>query len=193
MAETRHRITTAAVELHEQVGPLATSVAAIAERAGVGRPTVYAHFPDEQTLFEACTTHYFEVHPPPDLDAWAGMADPRQRLVRGLTDLYRYWRDIEPMASAVLRDQRAAPDRVGAGFTGFMDRCGEILAEGWSIDIASGETLRAAIALAVRFETWRLLVVERALAERAAVDLMVGTVAFAAVPTARPSGADGDV
>jgi hypothetical protein len=90
------------------------------------------------------------------------------------------------MASPVLRDHRAAPDRVGAGLVGFMDRCGEILAEGWSIDMASGETLRAAVALAVRFETWRLLVVERSLAERAAVDLMLGTVAFAAEPTTRP-------
>jgi len=179
MAETRRRITTAAVELHEQLGPLATTIAAIAERAGVGRPTVYAHFPDEPTLFAACTAHYFGVHPPPDPDAWAGIADPHARLVRGLTELYRYWADIEPMASAVLRDHRVAPDRVGAGFVAFMERCRDVLADGWPEDVASARTLRVGIALAVRFETWRSLVLENGLPARVAVKLMAGMIAAA--------------
>ena len=47
MDDTRLRITQAAVNLHQEIGPLAATVTAIADRAGVGRPTVYAHFPDE--------------------------------------------------------------------------------------------------------------------------------------------------
>jgi AcrR family transcriptional regulator len=43
MEETRRRITEAAVELHETVGPARTTVSAIAEKAGVQRHTYYAH------------------------------------------------------------------------------------------------------------------------------------------------------
>jgi len=53
-AQTRRRIAEAALELHGTVGPARTTISAIAERAGVRRATVYRHFPDERTLFEAC-------------------------------------------------------------------------------------------------------------------------------------------
>ena len=52
-AETRQRIVDAAVELHTTIGSARTTISAIAERAGVERHTVYAHFPDEATLFRA--------------------------------------------------------------------------------------------------------------------------------------------
>ena len=44
--ETRRRITEAAVELHQTVGPARTTVSAIAEKARVQRHTYYAHFPE---------------------------------------------------------------------------------------------------------------------------------------------------
>src|SRR3954454_13274217 len=46
-ADTRRRITEAAVDLHATVGPARTTISAIAERAGVQRLTVYRHFPEE--------------------------------------------------------------------------------------------------------------------------------------------------
>ena len=55
--ETRRRITEAAVSLHGSVGPARTTISAIAERAGVQRATVYRHFPDEESLFAACSGH----------------------------------------------------------------------------------------------------------------------------------------
>ena len=70
--ETRQRITEAAVALHQTVGPARTSVKAIAERAGVDRATVYRHFPDDQALFNACTSHYYGRHPMPDPSRWVG-------------------------------------------------------------------------------------------------------------------------
>src|SRR6476659_2729549 len=66
MAETRLRITEAAVELHGTVGPARTTVSAIAERAGVQRHTVYRHFPTDADLFAACSAHYVAAHPLPD-------------------------------------------------------------------------------------------------------------------------------
>ena len=60
MAETRRRITEAAVELHGTIGPARTTVTAVAERAGVQRHTLYRHFPTDADLFEACSAHFFE-------------------------------------------------------------------------------------------------------------------------------------
>jgi len=56
--ETRQRIVEATIALHQTVGPAATTISDIAERAGVGRVTVYRHFPDEPTLSPAaaCTS-----------------------------------------------------------------------------------------------------------------------------------------
>jgi AcrR family transcriptional regulator len=54
-AETRRRIVEAAFDLHGSVGPARTTISMIAERAGVQRHTLYAHFPDERSLFAACS------------------------------------------------------------------------------------------------------------------------------------------
>ena len=55
--ETRERIAAAAFALHGEVGPARTTISAVAERAGVQRPTVYAHLPDQLLLFKACSAH----------------------------------------------------------------------------------------------------------------------------------------
>ena len=52
-AATRLRIVEAAVHLHEKLGPAATTVSAIAARAGVQRLTVYRHFPQRSDLIVA--------------------------------------------------------------------------------------------------------------------------------------------
>src|ERR671927_1625979 len=78
--ETQQRITKAAVELHQALGPARTTISAIAERAGVQRLTVYRHFPDERTLLSACSAHWRAAHPAPDPSHWPGIADPEERL-----------------------------------------------------------------------------------------------------------------
>src|SRR5918995_7197902 len=79
-AETRQRIVEAMVALHREVGPARTTISAIAERAGVERLTVYRHFPDEYSMFEACTSHYATEVPGPDPTAWADIEEPAERL-----------------------------------------------------------------------------------------------------------------
>src|SRR5690242_9322754 len=88
--ETRRRIVAAAVDLHTSLGPSRTTVQAIAEKAGVTRPTVYAHFPDARALFEACSGHVRATAPPPDPARWASIAEPSERLDAALRDLYAY-------------------------------------------------------------------------------------------------------
>jgi AcrR family transcriptional regulator len=120
---TRQAITEAAMKLHGTLGPAHTTVSAVAEEAGVQRATVYRHFPDEASLFQACSSHYADLHPPPDPSAWAEIRDPAQRLRRGLTDVYRWWEETEDMMTLVLRDAPvveaiSAPVEAGRAYIG---------------------------------------------------------------------------
>src|SRR3954469_10270170 len=103
--QTRQAITQAAVKLHGTVGPARTTVSAIADEAGVQRATGYRHFPDERTLFRACSGHYMSLHPPPDPSGWAAIADPGARLRAALEEVYRWWDETEDMMSRVIRDE----------------------------------------------------------------------------------------
>ena len=104
MAQTRLRITEAAVELHGTIGPAFTTLSAVAERAGVQRHTVYRHFPTDAELFAACAGHYLEANPWPDPDPWRTISDPHQRLATALDALYAYYERTEQMFSKVFRD-----------------------------------------------------------------------------------------
>jgi AcrR family transcriptional regulator len=180
MDETQRRITQAAVELHEMFGPLRTSISAIAERAGVQRLTVYNHFPDERSLFDACTKHYFEAHPAPDPARWSEVADPRLRLNTGLKDLYAYWQGAERMMESILRDYEVDPDRIGSGVAEYLAHVRDSLASGWRVRGRRGLLLIGAIGHAVHFRTWRSLVREQGLEDSQAVDLMENLVLLAA-------------
>src|SRR5215210_7954708 len=96
-AVTRLRIAEAAVDLHGSVGPARTTISAVAERAGVQRATVYRHFPDEDALFDACSSHWMAQHPLPDPTAWAAIENPDQRLRVALGELYDWYADGEHM------------------------------------------------------------------------------------------------
>src|SRR5918999_3069209 len=102
--ETRQRIVDAAIALHTTVGPARTTVSAIAERAGVQRHTVYSHFPDERTLGLACSGCHIERYPLPDASAWREIADPEERLRRGLTEVYAYYARHGEGLVPILRD-----------------------------------------------------------------------------------------
>src|SRR3954451_3620257 len=108
-AETRQRIVEALVALHREVGPARTTISAIAERAGVERLTVYRHFPDERSMFEACTTHYAIQVPGPDPSSWAGIEDPAERLRTTLLAFYDYYRRAEDVLAHAARDVPQLP------------------------------------------------------------------------------------
>jgi hypothetical protein len=55
-APAAQRIVEATIALHEGVGPARTTISDVARRAGVGRLTVYRHFPDEPMLLSACSS-----------------------------------------------------------------------------------------------------------------------------------------
>jgi AcrR family transcriptional regulator len=102
--ETRNRIVEAAVDLHCSIGPARTTIARIAERAGVQRHTYYAHFPDERGLFLACSELALSRDPLPNPDSWLSLGPGKERLRRGLADLYGWYGRNEAQAACVLRD-----------------------------------------------------------------------------------------
>ena len=104
LAATRERIVEATVELHDALGPARTTISAIAERAGVQRLTVYRHFPDERSLFEACSGHWAAHNPAPDPSTWTAFDDPEERLGIALAEIYAFYRSTEGMTGNLLRD-----------------------------------------------------------------------------------------
>ncbi|HSJ72888.1 MAG TPA: helix-turn-helix domain-containing protein [Miltoncostaeaceae bacterium] len=176
--ETRRRITEATVALHGTLGPARTTVSAIAERAGVQRATVYRHFPDEQALIDACSTHWRAENPVPDIARWAAIEDPDARLRSALGELYAWYDRTEYMLEKTSRDAavvealRPAVARVA----GWLDAAAGVLAEGRPGDAARG---RAAIAHALAFDTWRSLVRRQGLPPEEAVELMARLAACA--------------
>ncbi len=178
---TRRRITESAVELHGTLGPSRTSISAVAARAGVRRSTLYRHFPDEAALFAACTGHWVEANPQPDLTRWAAIEDPDARLRAGLAELYAYYRHTEGMLANVLRDEARMPivARMLASYRDFLARAVDALMAGRRERGHARRRVRTAIGHAVAFSSWRSLAREQSLDDAEAAELMCGLVAVA--------------
>jgi AcrR family transcriptional regulator len=181
-AETRRRITETAVELHGTVGPARTSISAIAERAGVRRSTVYRHFPDDASLFDACSSHWEAANPLPDMAAWESVADPDERLRAALKAIYPYYRRTERMMDNLHRDELTMPlvrERF-AGFHGYIAATRELLIRGRALRGRRREEARAAIGHALAYTSWKSLTREQGLDDGQAAELMCALVAAAA-------------
>ena len=169
-AETRQRIVEATVDLHSSVGPARTTLSMIAERAGVQRHTLYAHFPDERSLFLACSGHVYERDPMPDADAWRVIADRRERMRAGLTAVYGWYERNADLMACVMRDidvhplvQEVNQLRVGPIVAAWHEVLGAKLSD----------KQRVLLPLALSYFTWRTLVRQGGLKTAAAVDAMV--------------------
>ncbi len=176
---TRLRITESAVELHRTLGPSQTTMAGVADHAGVQRSTLYRHFPDETALFDACSAHWYALHPPPNVNGWREIADPQERLVTGLTELYAWYRETETMLEAIIRDQTLVPD-LGRRFTAFyerLDRAHDVLMAGRRLRGRRQTEVSSLLRLALAFESWRSLCSESGLEDRVAAELVASLVA----------------
>ena len=187
MAETRRRITQAAVELHGSVGPARTTLSAVAERAGVQRHTVYRHFPSDAELFGACSDHYFAANPWPDQEPWRAIGDPQQRLARALDELYAWYERTEPMLSNVLRDLELV-DAIQSTIVPLQDYLAEAaatLAAGWPTRGRRRRVLAAALRHATAFQTWRSLTANNRVTRAEAAHLSTALVEAAAASPRR--------
>ena len=178
MQETRRRITEAAVELHQTVGPARTTVSAIAEKAGVHRHTYYAHFPELKDLYQACMGRYSERNPLPEPSSWTGIADAEERLRVALSEVYAYYSGNEAMVSNVLRDAALDPivQEIMVPFDQYWETVRDVIADAFEASGERHEELLGAIALAQDFQTWRTLVRQQGLDDDLTVELIVGMV-----------------
>ncbi len=184
--ETRKRIAAVTAELHEEVGPARTTIAEIARRAAVQRLTVYNNFPEERDLFAACQHHFRTRNPPPDLSFAFASEEPTERLESVLRGLYGWYRRTERMSKNVRRDRELVPALdalMRETADAELDRLTDALASAFAGGRRPNPVLRAAVALALDFWTWRRLATE-GLADRTAARLMAGLVQSA--PGSRP-------
>jgi AcrR family transcriptional regulator len=180
-AQTRLRITESAVELHGTLGPANTSMSAVAEHAGVRRSTLYRHFPDERALFGACSAHWAEANPPPDISRWATIENPDERLESALAELYAFYGRNEEMLDKLLRDAPTVPvvEELMGGFRAFLDEAAKILMRGRDLRGNAAKRTRAAIGHTLAFRTWQDLTREQGLDDKQTIKLMARLVAAA--------------
>lgn len=170
---THRRIVEAAVELHGSVGPAATTVAGIAELAGVTRATVYRHFPDDEALFAACTAHWIAGQHPPNPAAWSAVPDPQARLRHGLGELYRFYREGESMLRRVYRDVDELPASRHRELRARDRALHAQLVEPYDVPSRRKPTLAAAVRHVTSFWTWRSLCIDGGLSNDQAIELLV--------------------
>jgi AcrR family transcriptional regulator len=185
--ETRLKIARAALELHEILGPALTTRSAIAQRAGVTRPTVYSHFPDDLSLGKACSSLDLSENPLPDPGRWEEISEPEERLRSALSDLYSYFRSGERLWANVLRDQELlyangdpealeADAEIMGPIVLHWDRMKETIAAGWGPPEEIPRLVLGAIGFALDFKAWRALVRTQGMSDEEAIELMVGMV-----------------
>lgn len=167
-ADTRRRIIEAAVDLHGSIGPAQTTVSMIAERAGVQRHTFYAHFPDEQGLYMACSGLTLERDPLPDPATWKGLRGT-ERLRAGLDSIYGYYERNAELLACVFRDAEFHPPtqqitalRFGPPMAAFREILGEGLSDGQ----------QAMLGLAISYHSWRTLARDEGLDRETAATAM---------------------
>lgn len=177
-AQTHERIVDAAIELHEELGPAATTISALAERAGVQRLTVYKHFPDDRAILAACSAKWLSLYPPPALEEIT-VGSAAERAESMLLALYRYYGRTERMWAAVYRDLPKLPQLAEAmqEFEAYLASIRKCLLR--ELDLPGRPRLRAVIGHALRFSTWQSLAQER-LSAKAMAELVGGWIRAAA-------------
>ena len=178
--KTRQRIVEATVELHRTAGPARTTITEIAKKAGVERQTVYNHFPDELSLFKACSAHNRVLNPPPDPEPWKLIPDPEERLRKALAEVYDYYRRNELMLANVTRDAQANPNtrKVLEPRVKHQERMGAALAAGWEQgnEQRGKRLLYGALWMSLEFQTWHTLARQQGFDDDESIDLMVSMV-----------------
>jgi len=158
--ETRLRIVEAVAELHRTVGPAYTTISDVANLAGVGRMTVYKHFPKEVDLFAACGAHWSASHPLPDFDDCLAEEDIEARCLGVFTRLYKFYTSGHDMLGNIMRD---APS---------MPVLQEVLEENWQpamteledalmphgLPASARKNVRVAIRLALDLTNWETMI-----------------------------------
>jgi len=158
-SQTRERIVEALVELHQELGPANTSVKAVAEKAGVQRLTVYRYFPDEVSMLQACSTHWWGLNPPPGIDQWANIENSADRCAAAFTAFYRYYHQTEDMWKKLYRDvgEIESLKKIMMQYENILDDIRDDLLAAWKAKGKRKQQLSLTIRHCLAFSTWQSL------------------------------------
>jgi AcrR family transcriptional regulator len=172
--ETRQLIVEAAAMLHEKLGPAQTSIKAIADEAGVQRLTVYRHFPDESSLFKACSSHWFGLHPPPAVSDSEDADDAKTQTSKTLRAFYQYYRQTERMWRSLYRDIDEVEELLGpmSQFESYIDAIRDELLTAWKVKAKEKKQLSLTLRHCLRYSTWSSLKNDK-LSDKQMVDLVM--------------------
>ena len=138
------------------VGPAQTTISDIANLAGVGRVTVYKHFPDDSAMFRACSDHWIADNPPPDFTLALTEPDELKRAAEVLLLLYDYYRRSYDMMGKVMRDAKSLPalaDVVENGWMKLLQSLEDALMPAGK-KAADAQRYRATLRVAMDIDTW---------------------------------------
>lgn len=170
---TRQRITEAAVRLHTTIGPANTSIASVAQEAGVTRLTVYRHFADLDALFQACRGHWISQNPPPDEAAWGDIPGLEDRARLAFTQLYAWYGAHGEELLPIYRDVAGMPHPTQDALRSESETRADALLAGIALPDGAARPARAVAGHLLSLWTWRSLVVEQGLTSDEAVSLAV--------------------
>ncbi len=182
---TRLRITEATIRLHTTVGPAKTSIAGVAASAGVTRLTVYRHFPDLDSLFVACSSHWMTLNPLPDMDSWRAIPDLEERARTALGKLYGWYREHGDDLFPIYRDMAAMPVSIQAAIRARDAATAATLIRGHASAEGDARRVRAVAGHLVSFWTWHSLTHDEGVDDGEAVEIAVGFLTGALVVRTR--------
>ena len=173
--ETRLRITEATMRpaRGDRAGEDHVSASPIAPVSSARPSTATSR--TRSALVGACSAHWIALNPFPDVEAWAGIGDVDERLRSGLAEMYDWYERTETMVETAAARPRGGARRSTSGWgratpTSTPPRTSSCV--GRPERGARRRRVRAAIAHALEFETWRSLVRRQGLDRDDAVDLM---------------------
>src|SRR6266542_1018081 len=121
---TRNQIIWAAMQLHAEKGPAATSQADVAARAGISPATVYRHFPTQGSLIRACgNLVWMALEPPRPEDGeelFGGLDTTRDRLRRFVEEVSEFYQRAWSALQGA-RDERSRVPELEAGLIGLFE------------------------------------------------------------------------
>ncbi len=127
-SETYDKILQTAHRLFVQKGYTATSMRQVAEEAGIGKATIYHHFPDKQTiamaLLEKRGGRMDEA-----LELVRAEQDPRERIRVAVTTYFNSLTESLDIMQIVRREVPSGRDMIQEGFISFLQESMALLAD----------------------------------------------------------------
>jgi len=118
-AETYDKILQTAYRLFLQKGYTATSMRQVAEEAGIGKATIYHHFPDKEAIAMALLDKT-GARMDEALELVRAETDPRERIRVAVTANFKFLLDFAEIMQVVRREVSGGRDQMKAGFLKFF-------------------------------------------------------------------------